>query len=175
MLHSRVRRYPGQVVRGGDTVLHASACHQLCRNSISSSRVNPASLNRDFKVPFGMSRLCCGTTASFRAWMVVDQMTARNMIEYEPIPFEKSNDLARPNGGKFRQTRRRARQPASRRPMEWAPCVSSGFRYSLRCVLGHFPGCGQGPTMRHATRQRGHNRRESAFRFRPKHNVEMSA
>jgi len=47
---------------GGETVANCNA-HFPSRKAINSSRAKPASRSKESRVPFGMSRLCLGTTA----------------------------------------------------------------------------------------------------------------
>src|SRR5437660_661202 len=58
--------------------------------------------------------------AALRSRMVIDEMTARYMIEDESMTFQESNDFARSNGGKLRHIRGQARRPRSRRRLESA-------------------------------------------------------
>lgn len=107
--------------------------------------------------------------------MVIDQVAAGNVIEYEAIPLEKSNISRGLTAGSFGILD--VDRGNQRIVVRWNGLLVllEALDIARDRVLGHFLCFGQSSPVRHATRQRRYNRCESAFRFRPKHNVEMSA
>ncbi len=77
------------------------ALYLPAKKSISASRVNPASLNKETSA---FRQIAVGTgnyRAAARCWMVEDEVAARSVIQNEAVLLQETDNSARLDGGQF--------------------------------------------------------------------------